>query len=146
MPHIANAVNMRYFCFCKNVHESNARHRWPVKWGLVAPRELGLNIPASAGDNRARNLCKGRPVMTLAFNAAFREASVEAAKISFDRDLVAEIAGLVARSVLAEREACAKIADERAAVCRAAYDAGDVTEVHPLNEALHIAQLIRNKQ
>ncbi len=45
-----------------------------------------------------------------------------------------------------EREACAKIASDRAAVCQAAYDAGDKTEVHPLNEALHIAQLIRNRK
>lgn len=45
-----------------------------------------------------------------------------------------------------EREACAAIASDRAAVCRAAYDAGDKTEVHPLNEALHIAHLIRNRK
>lgn len=45
----------------------------------------------------------------------------------------------------AEREACAKIATDRAAVCQSAYDAGDRSEVHPLNEALHIAQLIRNR-
>ena len=49
-------------------------------------------------------------------------------------------------AVVAERKACAKIASDRAAICQASYDAGDKTEVHPLNEALHIAQLIRNRE
>jgi len=51
----------------------------------------------------------------------------------------------VAFAIRNEREACAKIAADRAAVCQSAYDAGDRSEVHPLNEALHIAQLIRNR-
>jgi hypothetical protein len=52
----------------------------------------------------------------------------------------------IRRAIAAEREACAKIATDRAAICQDAYDKGDVREVHPLNEALHIAQLIRNRK
>jgi hypothetical protein len=56
--------------------------------------------------------------MTLAFNTVFREASQAAAKLTFDRDMVAEIAGLVARSVMAERERCATIVhDHQIAFC-----------------------------
>ena len=61
-------------------------------------------------------------------------------------DLTADIKTALTSMIQAEREACAKIASDRAAICQAAYDAGDKTEVHPLNEALHIAQLIRNRE
>ena len=44
-----------------------------------------------------------------------------------------------------EREACAKVAAGRASICHAACNAGDANEVHPLNEALHIEYLIRNR-
>lgn len=57
-----------------------------------------------------------------------------------------DLCEIVGRIVAAERERCARIADERAAACQRAYDAGDTVEVHPLNEALHIAQLIRNSK
>ena len=60
-------------------------------------------------------------------------------------NLELEILRHMEHHVMAEREACAKIATDRAAVCQSAYDAGDRSEVHPLNEALHIAQLIRNR-
>lgn len=63
-----------------------------------------------------------------------------------EKDSVDAILAVLREAVAAEREACAKIAEDRAKVCRSAYDAGDKTEVHPLNEALHIAQLIRNRK
>ena len=56
------------------------------------------------------------------------------------------LAHILRQTAAAEREACAKIATDRAAICQDAYDKGDVREVHPLNEALHIAQLIRNRK
>lgn len=50
----------------------------------------------------------------------------------------------------AEREACAKVADERAEICRQAMNGPPESlpevEVHCLNEALHIAQLIRSRR
>ncbi len=50
----------------------------------------------------------------------------------------------------AERESCAKIADDRAAICREAMSGPPETlphvEVHTMNEALHIAQLIRARK
>lgn len=67
-------------------------------------------------------------------------------KSRYERGDELELERLIGEAVLAEREACAKVAAERAAICRAAYDAGDTTEMHPLNEALHIAQLIRNRK
>lgn len=55
----------------------------------------------------------------------------------------------LARARDAEREACAKIADARADICRKAMsgppDSLPHVEVHTMNEALHIAQLIRNR-
>jgi hypothetical protein len=51
--------------------------------------------------------------------------------------------------VLLEREACAMIADRRAAICREAMDGPPDSlphvEVHTMNEALHIATMIRNR-
>ena len=71
-----------------------------------------------------------------------------------ENDMRRRLKNLIASALLVEkkiavgveREACAKIASDRAAICQASYDAGDKTEVHPLNEALHIAQLIRNRE
>ncbi len=52
-------------------------------------------------------------------------------------------------AVLAEREACAKIADDRAAICRDAQKLPPETlpqvEIHTALEAEHIASLIRKR-
>lgn len=49
-----------------------------------------------------------------------------------------------------ETEACAKVADDRAEICRQAMKGPPESlpgvEVHCLNEALHIAQLIRSRR
>lgn len=88
--------------------------------------------------------------------SAGRLAKILARNIKHEPDkekLLAEVTAIIEKcladiavaSISVEREECAKIAEERAAICQAAYDAGDKTEVHPLNEALHIAHLIRNR-
>lgn len=48
-------------------------------------------------------------------------------------------------AIAAEREACATVATDRAIICHDAYNKGDIVEVHTLNEALHIAQVIRSR-
>lgn len=58
-----------------------------------------------------------------------------------------EIEQAIISAIAEEREACAKVADARAEVCRDAMTGppGSLpgVEVHTMNEALHIAGLIR---
>ena len=75
------------------------------------------------------------------------EAAIQ--RLTFDRDMRNEMRHLVRMAMQAEREACAKIADYRAAICREAMSGPPESlpgvEVHTMNEALHIATMIRNR-
>jgi hypothetical protein len=48
--------------------------------------------------------------MTMAFNIEFRNAEAAARNVTTDIKMLPDLCGVIARAVLAEREACAKVA------------------------------------